>query len=238
MKKNIFYIMALALLTVGFTACEKQSAKQTKVTAYAAIELAGPAYEIIAINSPYTEPGYTATMDGKDVTDQVVITGAVDPTKSGIYTPTYSVTNPDGFVASTSRKVIVIDPANAIEGFWTNDPSSTRTYKGATVAFGSAFETLVIDNGDGTIYVDDLFGGWYSQGFDYGDTYNMNSVLSLDSDGTLELLGSYIPSWKDGADWVKDGKWDATAKTITYKMQYYHSMEFNITFNNKVDKGL
>ena len=237
MKKNIFYIMALALLTFGFTACEKQSENKTKITAYAVIELEGEAFEIVALNSSYTEPGYSAVMNGEDVTDQVVVTGAVDVTKSGIYTPIYTVVNPEGFAASASRKVVVIDPANPIEGYWTVDPSSTRTYKGTTTTFDSAFETLIIDNGDGTIYVEDLFAGWYSQLYEYGEDYNMNAYLSVAADGTLGLLKSLVPGWGDGANSI-DGKWDATAKTISYKMVYYGTMEFNITFNNKVDKGL
>ena len=59
----------------------------------------------------YTEPGYTATDSGIDLTDQVTIDGAVNWEVAGSYTLTYSVTDASGNTSTATRTVIV-------EGYW------------------------------------------------------------------------------------------------------------------------
>ena len=147
------------------------------------------------------DPGYVSTMNGEDVTAEVMISGTPDVNKSGIYTMTYTTKkNDDGFDASASRTVVVLDPNSAVEGFYLTQPDSYRTYNGNEVAFGNAFEILVIDNGDGTLYVDDLFGGWYCQRAGYGTKYAMGGTISLAADGTVGLISSLVPGWGDGLD--------------------------------------
>ena len=106
----------------------------------------------------------------------------------------------EDFDASASRTVVVLDPNSAVEGFYLTQPDSYRTYNGNEVAFGNAFEILVIDNGDGTLYVDDLFGGWYCQRAGYGTKYAMGGTISLAADGTVGLISSLVPGWGDGLD--------------------------------------
>ena len=155
-----------------------------------------------------------------------VLSGAVDVNKSGIYTLTYTtVKNSDGFDASASRTVVVLDSSSAIEGFYMNQATSNRN----GTAYGKNFQVLVIDNGDGTISVDDLLGGWYCQRAGYGTKYAMSGVLGVAEDGTLTLIDSYVPGWGDGLDSF-EGKFDAATSTINFVCVYAGSLTFTETW--------
>ena len=240
MKKNILFIATLALLALGFTSCEKESAGLTKITYYAEIALEGESTMIVAKGSEFVDPGFTATMKGEDVTDKVEINSNVDTSASGVYSVTYSIVNEDGFPASASRTVIVLDLGNPIEGFWACSPASyrTNTETGADVAYGASFEILILDNGDGTYFVDDLLAGWYAQRASYGSDYAMQAIISIADDGTITLESSYVPSWGDAADALSsDAKYDAATQTISYTVTYAGFMDFTVELT-KVDLGL
>ena len=202
MKKNVLYTMLFAVVALLVTSCgDKESEGKSRFTYYPTIELEGDTYLVWDKGTPFVDPGYVSTMNGVDVTSEVMISGTPDVNKSGIYTMTYTTKkNDDGFDASATRTVVVLDPNSAIEGFYLTQPDSYRTYNGNEVAFGNAFEILVVDNGDGTLYVDDLFGGWYCQRAGYGTKYAMGGTISLAEDGTLGLISSLVPGWGDGLD--------------------------------------
>lgn len=237
MKKSILFIATLALLTLGFSSCEKQSAGLTQITYYAEIILEGESTMIVAKGSEFVDPGFTATMKGEDVTDKVEINSNVDTSTSGVYSVVYSIVNADGFPASATRTVIVLDLSSAIEGFWACSPAShrTNTNTGADVAYGASFEILILDNGDGTYFVDDLLAGWYAQRAGYGDSYAMQATISIADDGAITLENSYVPGWGDAADALSaDSKYDAGTKTITYTVTYAGYLDFSVELN-KVD---
>lgn len=193
----LFAVVALLVTSCG----DKESEGKSRFTYYPTIELEGDTYLVWDKGTPFVDPGYVSTMNGEDVTAEVMISGTPDVNKSGIYTMTYTTKkNDDGFDASASRTVVVLDPNSAVEGFYLTQPDSYRTYNGNEVAFGNAFEILVIDNGDGTLYVDDLFGGWYCQRAGYGTKYAMGGTISLAADGTVGLISSLVPGWGDGLD--------------------------------------
>jgi hypothetical protein len=202
MKKNVLYTMLFAVVALLVTNCgDKETEGKSRFTYYPTIELEGDTYLVWDKGTPFVDPGYVSTMNGEDVTAEVMISGTPDVNKSGIYTMTYTTKkNDDGFDASASRTVVVLDPNSAVEGFYLTQPDSYRTYNGNEVAFGNAFEILVIDNGDGTLYVDDLFGGWYCQRAGYGTKYAMGGTISLAADGTVGLISSLVPGWGDGLD--------------------------------------
>ena len=202
MKKNVLYTMLFAVVALLVTSCgDKETEGKSRFTYYPTIELEGDTYLVWDKGTPFVDPGYVSTMNGEDVTAEVMVSGTPDVNKSGIYTMTYTTKkNDDGFDASASRTVVVLDPNSAVEGFYLTQPDSYRTYNGNEVAFGNAFEILVIDNGDGTLYVDDLFGGWYCQRAGYGTKYAMGGTISLAEDGTLGLITSLVPGWGDGLD--------------------------------------
>ena len=193
----LFAVVALLVTSCG----DKTSEGKSRFTYYPTIELEGDSYLVWDKGTPFVDPGYTSTMNGEDVTAEVTVSGTPDVNKSGIYTMTYTTKkNDDGFDASASRTVVVLDPNSAVEGFYLTQPDSYRTYNGNEVAFGNAFEILIIDNGDGTLYVDDLFGGWYCQRAGYGTKYAMGGTISLAADGTVGLISSLVPGWGDGLD--------------------------------------
>ena len=193
----LFAVVALLVTSCG----DKETEGKSRFTYYPTIELEGDTYLVWDKGTPFVDPGYVSTMNGEDVTAEVMISGTPDVNKSGIYTMTYTTKkNDDGFDASASRTVVVLDPNSAVEGFYLTQPDSYRTYNGNEVAFGNAFEILVIDNGDGTLYVDDLFGGWYCQRSGYGTKYAMGGTISLAADGTVGLISSLVPGWGDGLD--------------------------------------
>ncbi len=230
MKTKVLYIACLALIGFGLSSCEKESANKTMVTIYADMQLEGDDYMVIDKGSTYTDPGFSATVDGKDVSANVKIIGEVDSSVSGVYTILYTYTNSDGFTSSLTRIVVVLDPNDAVEGFYTITPDSYRIYDGgAPVEYGDAYEVLVIGEGDGVYTVDDLMAGWYALRAGYGSSYAMQGVITIADDGTIALEDSYVPGWGDGANALENGKFDATAGTITYKLTYAEVIEFNVT---------
>lgn len=218
----LFALVALVMASCG----DKKSEGLSRITYYPSIQLKGDSYLVWEKGVAYEEPGYVSELNGEDVTSQVTVSGAVDVNKSGIYTLTYTtVKNSDGFDASASRTVVVLDSSSAIEGFYMNQATSNRN----GTAYGKNFQVLVIDNGDGTISVDDLLGGWYCQRAGYGTKYAMSGVLGVAEDGTLTLIDSYIPGWGDGLDSF-EGKFDAATSTINFVCVYAGSLTFTETW--------
>lgn len=242
MKKSIICLVAMLALTLGFTSCEKESAGKTKITYYAEITLNGDATMVVAKGTPFVDPGCVATMNGADVTSQVAVSSDVDTSISGIYSVVYSIVNADGFESSSVRTVIVLDITDPVEGFWKVDvANSNRIYKGgAPVAYKGAFEFLIIKRADGYYDVEDLMAGWYAQGAGYGDAYAMKAVIDVAGDGTISLLDSQVAGWGDSADDLKNAKYDATNKNISYALYYggidAESGEQVIIFNVSVNK--
>jgi hypothetical protein len=221
MKKNLLYTMLFALVTFTFASCgDDESEGKSRFTFYPTIELEGDSYMVIDKGSTYQEPGYTSMLNGEDVSAQVMVTGSVDTSKSGVYTLTYStIKNEDGFGASTSRTVVVLDPNSAVEGFYLTTADSYRVRQGAKVAYGSEFEILIIDNGDGSCSVDDILGGWYCQRAGYGTNYAMEGTIAIADDGTVTCPYNYVPGWGDGLDDF-EGTYDAATSTFQIKAVY------------------
>jgi hypothetical protein len=227
MKKNILYTMLFALVALVMTSCgDKKSEGLSRITYYPSIELNGDSYLVWDKGMAYEDPGYVSELNGEDVTSQVTVSGSVDVNKSGIYTLTYTtVKNEDGFDASTTRTVVVLDPTSAVEGFYINQATSNRN----GTAYGKPFEVLVIDNGDGTVTVDDILGGWYCQRAGYGTKYAMAATLGIAEDGTLTLIDSFVPGWGDGLDSL-EGTFDAASSTFNFVCVYAGSLTFTETW--------
>lgn len=226
LKYFIFaFVAIMALASCG----DKDSEGLTRITYYPTISLEGDASMLIQKGSTYEEPGYTSYLNGEDVTDKVTVTSNVNTNKSGVYTITYNtMKNDDGYGASASRTVIVLDLNDPIEGYYMTSASSYREYNGAQVAYGNEYETLVINNGDGTYYFEDLLAGWYAQRAGYGSNYAMTGNVAIASDGTMTLVDSYITGWGDGlVDF--SGNYDASSSTFKFVAEYVSSMKFNVT---------
>lgn len=107
---------------------------------------------------------------------------------------------------------------SSIEGIYQVQPDSYRS-SSDTKTYGKPFEIMIFNNGDGTYYVDDLFGGWYSQRSGYGKNYNMTGNIEISEDGTVTLKDSYVAGWGDGITSLT-GTYDATNSTFRIEFAY------------------
>lgn len=132
MKKYISYIGLVIFSTVLFS-CNKDSFNYkdgyvgiSKITYFPAITTNGDHLVIIKQGDVYTDQGATAKLNGADF--KYVTTGTVNSSTPGIYSITYTGTNPDGFSASDFRTVVVIGndvAANDFSGNYARDTNGS-----------------------------------------------------------------------------------------------------------------
>ena len=221
MKKNFIYTTLLTLASFMLASCgDEESLGLSRITYYPTIEIQGANPLLNAKGSQYTEPGYISLLNGEDVTDKVVVTGLPDTNVSGDYTVKYTtVKNEDGFGASASRRVIVADANDPVEGLYWVQPDSYRDRAGTQVKYNSTYPIVILNNGDGTYSVDDMLGGWYYYRAGYGSSYGMQGIISIDANGAVSLLESIVPGWGDShSDFT--GSFDASTGTMTLKTVY------------------
>lgn len=234
MKSKLLYLMIFALAAVSMVGCDDEStAGMTRITYYPELTLEGETTLYLDKGAGYTEPGYSAILNGEDVTADVKVTSSVNTANSGVYSVTYSIVNADGFASTASRTVIVTDPADAVEGVYEVDPASYRLRAGAQVAYGGNYTVLILNNGDGTYAVDDLLAGWYCVRAGYGTTYAMQGTISV-SGGVVSLVDSFLAGWGDSATSLTDGTFDIATGTMTYNLEYTDTpMNFYVTMYKK-----
>lgn len=225
MKKFFLYTFALAAMLITFASCSDEEYTDTKVTHYAEIVLAGEDFIVVDKGATFNEPGYSAEMNGEDVTKDVIVSSNVNTAKSGLYTVQYKYVNSDGFPAIAERTIAVLDPNDAYEGIYTVAPGTHRN-SGGTITSYSGYEILILGNGDGTYNCEDLLAGYYYLRAGYGIDYAMNADIAIAEDGSVELLESFVPGWGDEADAFsgsfKDGNFE-------YSVTYAGSLVFNVT---------
>lgn len=187
MKKSILFasLLALAAPTLLTSCSDDESEGKSRFTYYAILEMNGDAYVTSPLGQAFADPGCVATMAGEDVSDQIITTGDVNTGKLGFYTVNYSVTNPDGFSASASRTVAVVDKNNFASTYYGESQYGTRHYFHAPIT--------ITDQGDGTFLINDVLGGFYSYGrypgYDaYGYDFFCDALLALNADNTLSLV--------------------------------------------------
>lgn len=110
MKNNKILITALIVLLLS--SCKKEEIISTEtqvghstVTYFVDLTLNGDPSMALTKGGTFTDPGATATENGKSVT--VTVDGTVDVNTAGVYVLTYSAKNKDGFSKSVSRTVVV-----------------------------------------------------------------------------------------------------------------------------------
>lgn len=225
-------VVGLALMTLG--SCSKDTEGLTGITYYPVIELEGPVNEVAIAGVPFVDPGYSASLNGEDITSQVQISTNMDLNnpQPGYYSIVYSATNSDGFSASAVRSVIVAENDDPVSGFYKTNGDSFRDYNG-TVYYGG-YPVIVYANGDGTFFISDLLAGWYQYRAGYGSNYALQGVLGIDENGDIELIDSYLIGWGDSANELIDGKFDQEAGTIKYIVSY---TDYPFFFNVTLDKN-
>lgn len=226
--------MAVGLTLLTLASCSKDTEGLTGITYYPVIELEGPINDMAVAGTPFVDPGYSASLNGEDITADVVVTSKMDfnNPQPGYYSITYSATNADGFSAAAVRNVLVAENSDAVSGYYTTNEDSFRDYNG-TIYYGG-FPVTVYANGDGTYHISDLLAGWYQYRAGYGANYALEGELSIDAEGNIELLDSYLIGWGDSANGLTDGKFDKEAGTIKYIVDY---TEYNMLFHVTLDKN-
>jgi hypothetical protein len=219
MKKNILFASLLALTaSTVFTSCNDiESEGLSRITYYAILELNGDQYISTPIGQPFNDPGCVATMGGEDVTDQIVTTVDVNTNALGFYAVNYNVVNPDGFAASATRNVAVVDKNNFASTYWGESQYGSRHYFHAPIT--------IKDMGDGTYLINDFAGGFYSYGrypgYDaYGYDFFLEALLKLNDDNTIEVveLGSWF--WAPDVPTLLSGTYDPATGTILMNMDF------------------
>jgi hypothetical protein len=231
MKKISFIIMLC--VAVFTTSCDKDTEGVSKITTYATVTLEGDNPLFWELNTPFVDPGYSAFEGETDITDQIIISGSPNVNKAGVYTISYLAENSDGFAAGTSRTVYVYDETAPLNGYY--ESGITRTYNGATAKRGP-FPILLFGTGNNQYYIEDLLGGWYYIGSNYGASYAGNGIIKIEADNSISIVSSAPLAWGypcvlyDAAGSVYDS---ATGQlTLKVIMADTPSMLFDVTLSN------
>ena len=245
MKKiYLFGLLALGMLALSSCNDDKDELTDSRLTYYADLQMQGDEFMLVPVGSKFVDPGCTGTLAGEDITSKIVIEGAdeVDTNTLGFYYITYSAEGSDGYPASVERTVCVYDPTVTLDisGEYIVDMElsiyqGARTYADRAAYYGNTsqctgitFDMIV----PGIYYVNDIFGGWYDQIRAYGSRYAMTAYVSVDNDGNIDLLSSYIAGWGDGIDYLEEGRYEDGV--ITYSLCYAGQIYMDLVLN-KVD---
>lgn len=207
--------MLLALGVITLASCDKDTEGLSRITTYAVLEMNGESFMKVNVGGSFNDPGCVATMGGEDVTDQIQVNSNVDTSKPGFYNVNYVVYNDDGFPASASRTVMVVDPNNFAGVYLGESEFGSRHYYDAPIN--------ITKRADGTFLIDDLAGGFYCYGRypGYEPTYDfhLEAILQLNADNTIEVLAQGSWYWGDPMEDVS-GSYDPATGTIKLVMDY------------------
>ena len=243
MKKIYLFGLLLAGVLLGLTSCNDDNDELTdsRLTYYADLQMQGDEFMLVPIGSTFVDPGCTGTLAGEDITDKIMVDGAdeVDPNTLGFYYITYSAVGSDGYPALVERTVCVYDPSVTLDisGFYDVDMNASmyqqaRTYADRAAYYGNTSQCTGIEFTQivpGIFYVNDIFGGWYEQIRGYGSRYAMTAYVSVDNDGNIGLLSSYIAGWGDGIDYLEEGKFEDGV--ISYSLCYAGQIYMDLVLN-------
>lgn len=230
MKKNILFASLLALAApVMLTSCgDDESEGLSRITYYAILELNGDANVTTQLGQAYNDPGCVATMAGEDVSDQIVTTGTVNTNALGFYNVNYSVVNPDGFAASATRTVAVVDKNNFASTYFGESLYGARHYFNAPIN--------ITQRADGTYLIDDLGGGMYFYGrypgYEPNYDFHLEAVLQLNDDNTIEVLAQGNWYWGNGAEenfTIDTANYDPATGTVTFVMYFGSATPYYVT---------
>ena len=233
MKKNIFFTMLFALVTLVMTSCSKDSEGLSKIIEYPKITVLGDAFYVSPLGQPFVDPGCTVEYNGGDYTSNLVVIGAdeIDINTAGLYDVIYSATSPDGYTWSESRTVAVCDPSitTDISGTWNVDGAKSYRFRnGAEEAFGGAYSIKLTKLAPGIFKVSDMFGGWYDQRAGYGSRYACVGNVQLTADNEVIGLSSSVAGWGDSLDAFYNGAYDPDKNALTWECDYAQSMTFHV----------
>lgn len=229
MKKTL-YLLLLACI-FSFYGCDDSTEDQSIITYYVTFEMLGEETVLVEIGTDYTDAGVIAMEGTEDITSSVEIIGEVDVNTLGMYTITYNAVNKDGYASFISRTVYVYNPAvtTDISGEYTVAAGSNRYAMNTEITTGySGYPITLTLIAPGLFNVSDFFGGYYDKRAEYGSSYAMTGIASLNEDNTLSLVSSLVAGWGDSLDALNDAVYDPEKGTITWTAQYAGTYNFNV----------
>jgi len=213
MKKSLYLIAGVAALFV-LGSCQKLTTEGvTRTTYYPVLGLEGDDPFIVILGQNYVEPGFTATLNGEDVSANVTVSSNVDTSAPGIYSVTYSAVNEDGFSASIKRGVYVLNPGGVDNVYSSSCKMGTRAYDNLPIVI-----TKVASD---TYMIEDLCGGFYCYGRypGYEPTYDFHAetLFKIEADNSITLGAAGAWYFKSSFDYTNfEGTYDPETGVIDY----------------------
>lgn len=226
MKRILYSIVPLILVILMTQSCKKDTEGFTKVTIYPIVTINGDEVIFVQKGVAFNDPGANATLDGADVSDNVVVKSTVNVNAPGKYSVVYSMVNEDGFKVEKSRTIYVYDgtTSNIESKIYTVAPGSNRN---GSPAF-SGYPVVVYQVSPGVFGISDFLGGYYQYRAGYGPSYAAAGEFRLNADNTLSLISSYVPGWGDSLDGLENGIVNLSSETISFTAKYAGQFNFNV----------
>lgn len=189
--------------------------EDTEDTTPPVVSLNGDDSITLQVGSPFTDPGATAVddVDG-DLTDQIVVEGAVDTAVAGEYTLTYRATDAAGNTGEASRLVTVVEDAPPVvtligEALVTVQLGSVFIDPGATASDevdGDLTDQIVVEGAVDTSMVGD-YTLTYRVTDSAGNTGEASRVVTVveDAPPVVTLIGENPISVQRGGTFVDPG---------------------------------
>ena len=210
MKKILFLLTITAAFMLS--SCDKDSLGVSKVTTYATMRLNGASSIYWQLNTAYTDPGIVAMEGTTDISSKVETSTLPNVAVGGFYTITYSVANSDGFKAYATRKVIVTDMTDPLNGNYSS-ALTRKKLSTTTTSNRGPFITTVFAVGGGKYYISDLIGGWYNFGSAYGTAYAGPGIVQKNGDNSVTLVSASNWTWGPCSITSAGATVDPTTKT-------------------------
>jgi len=152
----------------------------------------------------------------------------VNVTKGGNYTINYKVLNGDGFAANATRIVRVYDASAPLNGYYS---SSVKRSNNGVIANRGPFTILIFGVGNDQYYIEDLLGGWYYFGSNYGPAYAGSGIIKLNTDNTFTIVSADKLAWGYPCLFTAPSTYDPATKTLLLntRMEDTPTMLFTVT---------
>ena len=207
--KTYKYILVILFSVFLFAACEKETEGVSRITYYCDLDLKGDPIAFVVVGNTYNEPGWEASENGVDVSNNVVVTGTVNTNVAGVYTIQYSAANSDGFSVLKKRTVAVVAAVPTVDrsGAYglvhaSRTGTITITKNGGVVGYYRASNSWwqayaipldFVDMGDGKLIIlsgSSPYGGHYGTGAILPDNQLRFDVILTDQ-GPMSYTTTY-----------------------------------------------
>lgn len=172
----IFIILTVSLLSCEyFESPDDTAAVQKGLITFPAVTLNGERYVTMPVGGAFEDPGVVATLGTDDISEQVVVDGAVDPSVADVYVLTYTatVTNELGEESSASQERFVAVVSESVQ-----DVDLSGTYNGDGTAVAGTWNQAAT--------VTPISGAWYRIDKALASGNNLGMFFALVGGGSNE----------------------------------------------------